>query len=142
MANELAEMNILIVEDDSMNRVIYRVVLIKAGAQVTFRSNGSDIAEYIQGREFDLIILDLMLPYGQSGLNVYEQIRTVLDHDNTPIIAVSASEPATTMPKVRNLGFNGFIGKPIDRNLFTEQIVRVINGEDIWYNGSREIDFE
>jgi DNA-binding NarL/FixJ family response regulator len=89
-----------------------------------------------KSRNWDLIILDLMLSRGISGFDIFQEIRTMPEYDQVPIIAVSASEPAVAIPKARKLGFSGFISKPVDEELFANQIERVIAGELIWHDGS------
>ena len=39
---------------------------------------------------------------------------------------------STALPKVRAMGFTGFISKPIDFRLFALQIKRILDGEGIW----------
>jgi len=47
-------------------------------------------------------------------------------------VAVSASESAVAIPKVKAKGFAGFISKPIDYDRFPNQIVAVLNQEAVW----------
>jgi len=128
---------IFILEDNSMNRVVFRIALITQGANVEFDQWGRDTMEKIKNYEPDLIILDLMLPNGASGYDVFKQIRQRPEYDNVPIVAVSASEPSIALPKTKNLGFSGFIAKPIDETLFPEQMAKVLSGEHVWYAGER-----
>jgi CheY-like chemotaxis protein len=129
----LINKNIFIVEDNSVNRVIYQIALGKNGANLFFDQWGREaVDKLVQMKKIDLIILDLMLPNGESGFNVYEKIRAVPNYDKVPIIAVSAAESATAMSQAQKLGFSGFIAKPIDYQLFPKQIVQIIAGESIW----------
>ena len=88
-------------------------------------------------RTVHLILLDLMLPGGVSGYNVYDQIRGLELYKTVPIVAVRASDPSVAVPLTREKGFNSFISKPIDINLFPHQMARVIEGEQIWSEASR-----
>jgi two-component system, cell cycle response regulator DivK len=129
----LINRNIFILEDNSLNRAIYQITLGKNGATLVFDQWGHNTVEKLkQIKKLDLIILDLMLPDGQSGFDIFEHIRALHGHDNVPIIAVSASERAIALPKARALGFSGYIAKPIDADLFPRQIVNIILGESIW----------
>ena len=80
----------------------------------------------------DLIILDLMFPGGKSGFDIFQEIRSWSQVDAVPIIAVSAMDTSVAMPKVRDLGFAGFISKPVNMDLFPRQIRPVIDGEPVW----------
>jgi CheY-like chemotaxis protein len=129
---------IFIVEDNIQNRVVFKMMLVCEGASVEFDRWGRDALWRLQAfKNVDLIILDLMLPGGFSGYDIFDEIRTLPEYDNVPIIAVSAAEPSIAIPKTRDMGFAGFIAKPIDGELFPQQIVRLIAGERVWYAGER-----
>ncbi len=130
--------NIFIVEDNAMNRVIYNIILTKAGCQkIEFDRWGRNTLKKLKQDQYDLIILDLMLPQGNSGYTIFEEIRQIPEYASIPIVAVSASEPAISIPRVQNLGFNGFIAKPLDKELFPEQLSQLLEGKNIWYAGDR-----
>ncbi len=128
---------VFILEDNSMNRVVFRIALITQGAFVEFDQWGRGTMEKINTYKPDLIILDLMLPNGDSGYDVFKQIREDSKYDDVPIVAISASEPAIALPKTKSMGFSGFITKPIDEALFPQQMSKILDGEEIWYAGER-----
>lgn len=129
--------HLLIVEDNSLNRVVYQITLGTQGARLDFDRWGRKTVDKLKGSaDWDLIILDLMLQGGTSGFDIFQQIRALPEYDQIPIIAVSASEPSIAMPRVRELGFSGFISKPIDEDCFADRIAKVIKGEQIWYDGT------
>jgi CheY-like chemotaxis protein len=128
--------HIFIVEDNAQNRVVFKMALIRHGASVDFERWGRDsVYQLRQAAQVDLIILDLMLAEGISGFDLFEEIRLLPAYVNTPIIAVSAMDAALAIPKARDLGFAGFIAKPIDNHLFPQQVARIIRGEQLWYTG-------
>ena len=128
--------HIFIVEDNPQNRVIFKMALVRHGASVDFERRGHDSVHHLRETEqVDLIILDLMLAEGVSGFDVFDEIRQLPACANTPIIAVSAMDAAFAVPKVRALGFAGFIAKPIDNHLFPQQVARIIGGEQLWFTG-------
>lgn len=133
----LAKKKIFILEDNSMNRVVFRIALVTQGALVEFDNWGRDTMEKIKNYEPDLIILDLMLPNGTSGYNVFKQIRECSEYDHVPVVAISASEPSIALPKTQGMGFSGFIAKPIDETIFSQQMAKILDGENIWYAGER-----
>jgi CheY-like chemotaxis protein len=134
----LKNKNIFIVEDNSQNRVVFKMVLLIHGAKVDFERWGQDaLARLKKFDKVDLIILDLMLYQGTSGYDTFEEIRRIPEYDNVPIVAVSAAEPAIAIPKTQKMGFAGFVAKPIDDDLFPKQVAQLIEGEKIWYAGMR-----
>lgn len=127
---------IFVVEDNNENRVIFKMIFARHGAIVDFDRWGRDTLFRLKGlNEIDLIILDLMLAQNVSGFDIQEEIRTFPRYQNVPIIAVSAMDPAIAIPKAQARGFDGFIVKPIDNELFPRQIVSILNGNPVWYAG-------
>ena len=124
---------ILITEDYPLNRVTFQITLSLQGASVVFERFGQGTVEKAKFlSKIDLIVLDLMLANGVDGYQVFQEIRKVSQFDDVPIVAVSASDPTQAMEKCKALGFNGFIPKPIDERLFPGQLLRIMEGEQIW----------
>jgi two-component system, sensor histidine kinase and response regulator len=134
---KLKDKRIFIVEDNSMNRVIYKMSLGLAGASLQFDQKGDGTIDQLAMFKPDLIILDLMLPRGNSGYDIFDQIRRLPECKDVPIVAISASDPATALLKCQDKGFAGFIAKPIEEELLQDQVLRLINGEPVWYMGER-----
>ena len=106
-----------------------------AGAQVIFERFGNGmitLAKRYQHQKIDLIILDIMLMGGVSGYTLFEEIRTLPQYKNVPIIAVSATDSSEAIARCKALGFNGYIAKPIDERTFPHQLARIIKGEELW----------
>jgi two-component system, cell cycle response regulator DivK len=127
---------IVIVEDNLQNRVVFTMALRLHGAAIEFDRWGEDTLLRLSSfHQVDLIILDLMLPGAVTGYDLFTTIRHLPKYAAVPIIAVSASEPSAAMAKTRQHGFNGFIAKPIDTDLFPKQIANVIAGGSVWFAG-------
>ncbi|MFK7803309.1 MAG: response regulator, partial [Anaerolineae bacterium] len=52
--------------------------------------------------------------------------------EGVPVVAVSAADPSVEIPRTKEMGFSGFISKPIKHNLLPKQILAIMNGEEIW----------
>lgn len=129
----LAGKRIFITEDNLINRSVMQMILESEGARIAFERWGRNTQQrLLEFAPIDLIILDLMLPDGITGFDVFDVIRSMPDFDNVPIIAVSAKDKDIAIPEVQAKGFNGFIPKPIDRLRFATQVASIINGEVIW----------
>lgn len=132
----LENKRIFIVEDNLQNRIVFQILLNAQGALTEFDRWGRDTISRLQGFDpVDLIILDLMLGSGTSGYDIFAQIRSFPRFAQTPIIAVSAADPAIAMPKTQAHGFSGFIAKPLDDTLFADQLVDILAGKPVWYAG-------
>jgi CheY-like chemotaxis protein len=134
---ELRGKLIFAVEDNVLNRIVFQMSLMTHGVRVEFERFGPDAVYHLSRfQAVDLIILDLMLYNGISGYDVYTQIRKLPNFQQTPIIAVSAAEPSTAIPKAKALGFSGFISKPIDEDIFPYQLAKIMEGEEIWLDNN------
>lgn len=129
----LQDKHIFIVEDDSLNRLVFRLVLTKVGATVAFDTSGQNALSFLQKfAPVDIILLDLMLTHGQNGFALFQAIRALPECANTPIVAVSAIDASKGIPRAQDDGFNGFIAKPIDSDLFPQQLAQILEGQAIW----------
>jgi two-component system chemotaxis sensor kinase CheA len=136
----LENKQVFIIEDNLQNRIIYQIALTNEGAHVSFEPWGNRALLQLRVlREVDVIILDLMLAGGISGFDVFDQIHADPEFKHIPIVAVSASDPAHSLPKAQQKGFSGFIAKPINGGLFPGQIASILNGEEVWYIGERTL---
>lgn len=128
---------IFVVEDDSSNLAIIRTILLRQGASVPFDVWGQGtVNTLLNSLPIDLILLDLALPRGISGYDVFDQIRTVPQLEKIPVVIVTAADPSTEMVKARSRGVNGFISKPIKYGSFAQSVASILNGESVWDDGS------
>lgn len=132
----LKDKHVFVIEDNLENRIIMRIVLNRSGAQIDFDRWGREVPDHLGGMNvIDVILLDLMFPNGITGYTIFDKIRQIPRLANVPIVAVSAADPFTAIPRCRAQGFAGFIAKPIDDELFPTQIADIIAGRNIWYAG-------
>lgn len=125
--------HLFIVDDNVFNRATYQIVLFAQGAYVEFDRWGRDTVRLLQSKPHtDLIILDLMLPMGMTGYGLFTAIREIPGFETKPILAVSATDSYSAIEKCREMGFAGYIAKPINEELFPDQILRVMRGEPVW----------
>jgi len=124
---------IFIVEDDPLNLAVIRTILTKHGASVSFDAWGSGMFDQLKLiQPVHLILLDLALPRGVSGFDIYDQLRTKPEFADIKVVLVTAADPSTEMNKAREKGLNGFISKPIDYNRFAQSIAAVLDGKQVW----------
>jgi len=132
--DELKGKRILIVEDDISNMAVYVAVLRSSGATVIqdfWNVNTLDLLS--RHMPIDAILLDLMLRYHKDGYEVFDEIQAQPALAGIPVIVVTAADPEAEIPKAREKGFAGFIGKPISPVKFAEQIAACIEGKSVWY---------
>lgn len=112
-------MRILIVEDYAPVRSAVCQGLTEAGFAVDVASDGEDGLWYAKSFEYDVVILDLMLPK-LSGLDLLSELREA--ENKTPVLILTAKD--TVLDKIAglNLGADDYLIKPFD---FGELLARV-----------------
>jgi len=100
---------ILIVEDEKPIRDLIDIQLSAAGYSCTTAGDGIEAADLIEGRRFDLILLDIMLP-GVNGYELMEYIRPT----GMPVIFITARHEVRDRVKGLRLGADDYIVKPFD----------------------------
>ncbi len=109
---------ILIIEDDSDIAAIERDYLEISGYEVEICATGSDGMEKSLSGNFDLIILDIMLPE-MDGFEVCKNIRSKID---IPIMMLTARK--SDIDKIRGLGFGAddYIDKPFSPSVLVARV--------------------
>ena len=102
--------NILIIEDNKDVNLMLAESLTDAGYAVKSAFTGTDGISEIKSHEYDLILLDLMLPY-KSGDEILREMR---QFSETPVIVISAKDMVGTKIDVLRLGADDYITKPFD----------------------------
>jgi CheY-like chemotaxis protein len=100
---------VLLVDDNGVNRLIGARMLEKLGCVVSIAVDGHDAVHQARSAAFDAILMDLQMP----GLNGIEAVRLLrADGLQTPIVALTASIDAETRTACAAAGMDGFLGKP------------------------------
>jgi signal transduction histidine kinase/DNA-binding response OmpR family regulator len=132
-ANEPAELpseqpvgsgfTVLVAEDNEINALLTRALLVKLGYRPTMAGTGSAAVDCWRaarsaGAPFDRVLMDLHMP-GMDGLQATRRIRELEAEDDSPptrIIALTANASAEDREACRAAGMDGFLIKPLDRD--------------------------
>lgn len=129
----LAKRRIFVIEDDMPARAVMQAYLEQAGATVGFDRWGRDTTERLRTfAPVDALLLDLMLPNGMTGFEIFAEIRAAPEFANLPIIAVSAMDRDLALSLTRSQGFAGFIAKPVQMRSFARQVAKILSGGQVW----------
>jgi two-component system, cell cycle response regulator DivK len=104
---------ILIVEDDERSRKLLRDVLQFYGYATLEATTGEEAIELARSALPQLILMDLGLP-GLDGEDAFLQLRGDPSTAEIPVVAVTASVMRGGEQRLRRIGFDGYIPKPID----------------------------
>ena len=113
--------HILLVEDDEALQILIEKLLKNNGYLVSKAINIEEAKKLIEFFQFDLIILDVMLP-DSSGLDFYKN--TIRNRVNSPVIFLSALSDVDNRVTGLELGAEDYIGKPFDSRELLLKIVK------------------
>lgn len=121
---------ILMVDDNPKNLQLLGTTLRNEGFQVEFATNGRIALNWVSKKNFDLILLDIMMPE-LSGYEVCEQIRKIKEYDDVPIIFLTAKTEKESVVYGFKVGAQDYITKPFDT---AELLARVRTHLELRYN--------
>lgn len=107
---------LLIVDDDQDARDLLARRFQHHGYQVAIAANGIEAIELILAREFDLVLLDLIMP-GLGGLEVLKRVRQRRSMAELPVIVLTGMDSSASVVEALRLGANDYLTKPAS---FTE----------------------
>lgn len=119
--------SVLVVDDEPMARTLLRLMLVRAGFEVSEAEDGYDALEKIEAELPDLVILDVMMP-GMDGFSVCRAVRESARTAQLPVIMLSAKTDLESVNRGLRAGANKYLTKPISPDELTRQ-VRSILGE-------------
>ncbi|MDE8349393.1 MAG: response regulator transcription factor, partial [Acidocella sp.] len=104
--------HILLVDDDERLRALLSRFLVEQGFRVTTAANAADAREALRVLDFDLMVLDVMMP-GETGLSLTEDLRG--DRAPTmPILLLTARGAPEDVVAGFEAGADDYLGKPFD----------------------------
>jgi len=116
------ELPTLLVIDDDENIQIAAQELLQYDANIITCSNTNEVVEIIRKYHPDLVLLDDMMPGEVSGLKILEQIQSLYDIKNTPIIMLTANDNPDSVMRGLMAGAVDYITKPFNPNIFVKKI--------------------
>ena len=102
-------LQVLIVEDEKPISDLIRLSLTKEGWSCTCAYDGMSAADLLEARPFDLVLLDVMLPY-VDGFELMEYIRPL----EIPVIFITAKNEVADRVKGLRMGAEDYIVKPFE----------------------------
>ena len=115
--------HILVVDDDDGIRSLVKKYLNENNYLVTTSSSAEDAEKKIDIIEFDIIVLDIMMP-GKSGLEFIQENKKKL---NTPIILLTAKGEADDRIEGLETGADDYLPKPFEPKELVLRIQNIIN---------------
>lgn len=125
-ASPARALSILVAEDNEINALLARSLLVKLGHLPTMARNGAEaldlwLSARASGTPYDLVLMDAHMPE-MDGLEATRRIRAAEVNTRTPIVALTANAFAEDRRACLEAGMDGFLTKPLDRDRLVEAL--------------------
>ena len=114
-------MKILIVDDDTTNRLVLSAYLKKDGYTVVAAENGLEAIEIFKSEEPELILMDVMMPV-MDGYESTQKIKAMTVDKFIPIIFLTAMTDEKALSQCVEVGGDDFLTKPYNRTILKAKI--------------------
>lgn len=106
-------LNVLVVDDNNMNRRVLEMILLKINTTFHSATNGIEALHLLEQHDFDLIFTDIQMPE-MDGLTLARNIRQLKNRDKAglPIIAITGNAVKEDLDRYLDAGINSYILKP------------------------------
>ena len=124
-----ATINILVAEDNDVNRMVIRTMIERPDRKISFAENGKIALDMFRAGSFDLIFMDVSMPV-MDGVEATKAIRAYEAYegrDETPIVCLTAHSMENDRQRFLNAGMTHYIAKPI-KKADVEQCVENLMG--------------
>ena len=118
--------SVLVVDDEPMARTLLRLMLVRAGFNVSEAEDGFDALDKVKINPPDVILLDVMMP-GMDGFKVCETLRKDEETTSLPIIMLSAKTDLDSINKGLRAGATKYLTKPISPEDLTHHVRDTLN---------------
>ena len=132
---EAPEANILVVDDNDINRDVFQALLRHTKMNIVTADSGKACLELVKKERFHVIFMDHMMPE-MDGVEALHGIRklTGFPNENTPVIALTANAISGAREFYLKEGFADFLTKPVDPDLLEEIIASYLPEELVTIN--------
>lgn len=123
-AKKLQNKKILVIDDDPLQLQLINEIFGNKVKKLTTLENGKLAKEILQQEQYQLIITDMQMPI-YSGLKVIEDIRSLENYKNTPVIALTGKIDFDDQ-EYKKLGFNHYMRKPFNINTLYNTVYKIL----------------
>ena len=115
--------SVLVVDDDLLNhKIISRIMQDEPMYTLAYASSGFEALEMIEKQNYDLILLDVLMP----GIDGLETLRRLRRHYSTPVVIMTGDKTLVSSSEYTELGCEDYITKPFLPNLMKEVIYSAV----------------
>lgn len=125
--SDFTGMRVLAVDDMAANLKLLSALLSELAIDSDLANDGAEALEKAQKLKYDLIFMDIQMPI-MDGITACSKIKSSSLNEDTPIISVTAHAGVEEQQKMDQVGFEGFLSKPIDEDMLTQVILDTCPG--------------
>ncbi len=127
LEKEGRHLEILLAEDNAVNRRVATIMLESAGHRVCPAENGKQVLDLIDSGRFDLILMDIQMPV-MDGEEACRKIRRREEKTRThiPIVALTANAMKGDRERYQNIGMDAYLAKPIQKKRLLDLVQSLI----------------
>jgi two-component system response regulator len=117
--------NLLVVDDNEMNRDLLSRHLMRQGHRVSLAENGREALAMLEQDRFDVVLLDIMMP----EMDGYETLKRMKSHETwqyIPVIMISALDEMAGVARCIETGAEDYLSRPFDAVLLSARIGAVM----------------
>ncbi len=122
------ENTICVVEDNLPIRKLFCTLLKKSGYEVSDFGDGKTALEWLKNNRPILLLCDILLP-DMNGGEIMKFVRELPYGKEVPIVAATGFAQLSDREKFLEMGFDGYISKPINTAIFVQEIVDLMNAK-------------
>lgn len=120
---------VLVIDDDVLAQRLMSVLLTQSGHVVEPILSGADAINLLKSRKFDLIFLDIHMPF-MDGFETCQQIRMLEGEGrHTPIVALTAYDAADEGEKCLAAGMDDYVFKPLGQSQLARVLASCVDGK-------------
>lgn len=125
--------SVLMAEDNINNQKLMKLMLAGFGLEVEMVSSGREALEAFEKREYDCIFMDLHMPDGDgmSTCRIIREREKERGLDPVPVIALTAKALAGERDRIREVGMNEFLSKPVTKKRMESVLARFLTPVDV-----------
>lgn len=113
--------HILLVDDDPLVEVVIKAMLEEEKFTIDYACSGIEALLMVSQNDYNIILMDIVMPE-LCGIEAMKKIKNHTENASIKIVAHTLNESAKNDPEYKQLGFDGLILKPANKNILIENI--------------------
>ncbi|MAY40804.1 GAF domain-containing hybrid sensor histidine kinase/response regulator [Neptuniibacter sp. UBA847] len=127
--NTYSHITVLVVDDNRVNQIVAKGMLEKLKARVEFADNGAIALGMLRDREYDLVLMDCIMPV-MDGFDAVRNIRnteTIVRNSKIPVIAMTANQQQEDKDQCLAAGMDDYLLKPLELEQLSSVLSRYLS---------------